>query len=198
MLFRRRQPLNLRQRVRHLVWPKTGWSRAAKYVWRRLARLKDSPHGIAAGVASGVAISFTPFMGFHLIGAMGIALATRGNLIAAWIGTLIGNPWTFPLIWVIIYRLGSWMLGVEAGGEAERLSLDLLISRPGAVLGPLLLPMAIGGLPLALASWFISYWPLRRAIERFQEVRRLKLERRQRASALDKDEDKDKDGTERV
>jgi len=196
MLFRRRHPLKWWQHVRHAVWPKTGWSRAAKYVWHRLARLKDSPHGIAAGVASGVAISFTPFIGFHLIGAMGIALATRGNLIAAWIGTLIGNPWTFPLIWVIIYRLGSWILGAEPGGEAERLSLDLLINSPGTVLGPLLLPMAIGGLPLALASWFASYWPIRRAIERFQERRRRKLAHRQSSSGLDVDENGSR--TERV
>lgn len=196
MLFRRRNPLNLGQRIRHLVWPKSGWSRAAKYVWHRLARLKDSSHGIAAGVASGVAVSFTPFIGFHLIGAMGIALATRGNLIAAWAGTLIGNPWTFPLIWVIIYRLGSWILGVEPAGEAERLSLDLLINRPGSVLGPLLLPMAIGGLPLALASWFITYWPVRRAIDRFQERRRRKLARRRDSSGADID--KGEETTERV
>jgi len=180
MLFRRRSPLNWWQRLRHLLWPRSGWSRAARYVWHRLARLKDSPHGIAAGVSSGVAISFTPFIGFHLIGAMGLALATRGNLLAAWVGTLIGNPWTFPIIWVTIHKIGSWILGIEAGGEeAERLSLDLLIHRPGAALAPLLLPMAVGGLPLALASWFLSYWPIRKAIERFQERRRRKLRLRQ-------------------
>lgn len=175
MLFRRKSPLNWWQKLRHLLWPKSGWLRAAKYVWHRLARLQDSPHGIAAGVASGVAISFTPFVGFHLIGAMGVALATRGNVIAAWIGTLIGNPWTFPLIWVIIHRLGTWMLGLAPSTDAEKLSLELLIRRPGEAFGPLLLPMAVGGLPLALASWFATYWPVRRAIERFQARRRQKL-----------------------
>ncbi|GER06360.1 hypothetical protein GCM10007972_00860 [Iodidimonas muriae] len=176
MLFRRKIPLNLWQKVRQGLWPKSGWSRAARYVWHRLARLKDSAHGVAAGVASGVAISFTPFMGFHLIGAMGIALAARGNVIAAWIGTLIGNPWTFPFIWVAIYRLGSWMIGNRMDEGAHHLSFDLLVHHPTAALGPLLLPMAIGGLPIALISWFVSYWLVRRSIERFQAARRIKLE----------------------
>lgn len=176
MLFRRKNPLRLGQKVRQALWPKSGWLRAAKYVWHRLARLKDSSHGVAAGVASGIAISFTPFMGFHLIGAMGIAMATRGNIIASWIGSLIGNPWTFPFIWVAIYKLGTMIIGLPETGEAERLSFDLLISHPGSAIRPLLLPMIVGGLPLALLSWFISYWLVRRALERIQAARRERLE----------------------
>jgi len=178
MLFRRKIPLNWWQKLRHLLWPRSGWTRAAIYVWHRLARLKDSPHGVAAGVASGVAISVTPFVGFHLIGAMGMALATRGNLVAAWIGTLVGNPWTFPVIWIIIHRLGTWMLGMDPSPDAERLSLEMLIRRPGEAFGPMLLPMAVGAMPLALASWFVTYWPVRRAIERFRARRQRKLEGR--------------------
>ncbi len=176
MLFRRKNPLKLGQKVRQALWPKSGWTRAAKYVWHRLARLKDSSHGIAAGVASGVAISFTPFMGFHLIGAMGIAMATRGNVLAAWVGTLVGNPWTFPIIWIVIYKLGTMIIGIPETGEAERLSFDLLISHPASAIRPILLPMAVGGLPVALLSWFISYWLVRRSIDRFQAIRRKKLE----------------------
>ncbi|RMD87273.1 MAG: DUF2062 domain-containing protein [Alphaproteobacteria bacterium] len=175
MLFRRRIPLRWWQRVRNALWPTSGWRRSGKYLWRRLARLRDSPHGIAAGVASGIAISFTPFMGFHLIGAMGLALVTRGNVIAAWIGTLVGNPWTFPFIWLLIHRVGTWILGLPPTAEAERLSIDLLVAHPAVMIESLLWPMSVGGVTLAVLTWFASYWPLRRALERFQESRRLRI-----------------------
>lgn len=175
MLFRRRNKLSIPQRFRLALWPSSGWRRTGLYVWHRLARLKDSPHGIAAGVASGVAISFTPFMGFHLIGAMGLALATRGNVLAAWIGTLVGNPWTFPLIWLVIYRIGAFALGLEHNPAHEVPTLEALISQPSLLIRSMLLPMTIGGLPVALFSWFVSYWPVKRAIERFQEMRQKRL-----------------------
>jgi len=176
MLFRRKIQLKWWQHVRRALWPKSGWGRALRYIWHRLARLKDSAHGVAAGLASGVAISVTPFFGFHLIGATGLAVVTRGNLIAAWFGTLVGNPWTFPIIWVVIYRVGSWILGVpEAGAEADRFSLGLLIAQPATAFRPVLLPMAVGGVPLAIAAWFTTYWITRRAIERFQTMRARKL-----------------------
>lgn len=179
MLFSRRNPLNLLQKLRIAAWPKNGWRRSGRYVWHRLSRLKDSPHGIAAGVASGVAISFTPFIGFHLIGAVGIALATRGNLIAAWVGTTIGNPSTFPFIWLFIYQLGTWILGTVPDADIEGLSLDRLMNAPTESLRDLLLPMTVGGLPVAALSWFISYWPVKRAIEGFQARRARKLEKAQ-------------------
>jgi uncharacterized protein (DUF2062 family) len=97
-------------------------------------------------------------------------------VLAAWVGTLIGNPWTFPVIWIVIYKLGTMVIGIPETGEAERLSFDLLISHPTSAIRPLLLPMAVGGLPVALLSWFVSYWLVRRSIDRFQALRRQKLE----------------------
>ncbi len=179
MLFSRRNPLTLLQKLRLAAWPKNGWRRSGRYLWHRLSRLKDSPHGIAAGVASGVAISFTPFVGFHLIGAVGIALATRGNVIAAWVGTLVGNPSTFPLIWLFIYQLGAWILGSVPDADVERLSVEMLVKAPSDSLRHLLLPMTVGGLPMAALSWFVSYWPVKRAIEGFQARRARKLEKAQ-------------------
>ena len=38
---------------------------------------------------------------FHILLAMLLALLIRGNLIASGIGTVVGNPWTFPLIWFV-------------------------------------------------------------------------------------------------
>ena len=42
---------------------------------------------------------------------MGIAYIVRANIVAAAIGTVAGNPWTFPFIWLWTYWLGRKILG---------------------------------------------------------------------------------------
>jgi uncharacterized protein (DUF2062 family) len=83
------------------------------YLVKRVTRLSGTPHSIAAGAACGVAMAFTPFVGFHLIGALLLSWLVRGNYIAAAVGTLLGNPWTFPLILVVTYQLGNVLLGTQ-------------------------------------------------------------------------------------
>ena len=74
-----------------------------KKVLIRLKRLQGTPYSIATGFACGVAISFTPFIGFHMILAALTAWLIRGNIIASAIGTIVGNPWTFPFIWLAVF-----------------------------------------------------------------------------------------------
>ena len=88
-MFKRRHPLRLIRRVREFVWPRGGWRRAALYIVHRLGRLPGTPYRVAAGFACGAAVSFTPFMGFHFVGAALLALLIRGNVIASAIGTAI-------------------------------------------------------------------------------------------------------------
>ena len=52
-------------------------------------------------------VSFSPFIGFHFLLAILFAYLLRGNLIAALIGTFVGNPFTFPFIWIFIYKVGN-------------------------------------------------------------------------------------------
>ena len=92
MLFRSRKPKTIARRVVEFVWPRGGFRRSTSYIWHRVARLPGSTHAVAAGFASGVAVSFTPFMGLHFIMGFVVAFITRGNLIASAIGTAIGNP----------------------------------------------------------------------------------------------------------
>ncbi|MGB8287975.1 MAG: DUF2062 domain-containing protein [Rhizobium ruizarguesonis] len=73
MLFRRRKPLSLAQRIRAVFWPSKGLLRSIRYIAIRVLRLKATPHAVAAGVAAGVAVSCTPFLGFHFIMAFCLA-----------------------------------------------------------------------------------------------------------------------------
>ena len=144
------------------------------YVVKRATRLSGTPHSIAAGLACGVAISFTPFIGFHLLGAFLLCLLVRGNYLAAAAGTLVGNPWTFPFIWVAIYQLGHLLLGTRAAQPVEQWDLATFFVKVEAVFWP----MVVGGMPLALIAGLATYLPLVRVIAAYQEARRHRRARR--------------------
>jgi uncharacterized protein (DUF2062 family) len=100
-------------------WPRGGWTRAATYVKHRLNRLPDPPHRIARGIMAGVFTVFTPFYGLHFLIAAGLALLLRGNVVAALLGTFVGNPLTYVPIGVISLQTGHALLGRPSLAEHE-------------------------------------------------------------------------------
>jgi uncharacterized protein len=171
MILGRRLPRSIAQRLRGWLWPHGGWWRAGHYLLARIRRMPGTPHAIAAGFAAGAAMSMTPFLGGHVLLALALAWATRGNLLAATLGTLlIGNPWALPLILAAAYRLGCFLLGQPPHGLGELASLGIegLLDRVGLWLWP----MAIGSVPLAATAWATTYFPLVRVVTTVRERRR--------------------------
>lgn len=174
-MFKRRDPLPVLKRATEVVWPKGGWKRSGAYVAHRLRRLPGTPYRIAAGFASGAAISFTPFIGLHFVLAALLALVLRGNLLAAAIGTIVGNPWTFPFIWLWIYSLGNWLIGGDdLTVLPQSLSFGYIFENPLRVL----LPMTVGGVPTAICAWFVFFWPVQRTVDQYQRARRSRIRRK--------------------
>lgn len=164
----RRKNKSLRDSFRQAIWPRMGWLRLFRYYGLRLYRLNDPPYAVAAGLASGVAISFTPFIGFHLILAILLARLLNGSLIAAMIGTLAGNPWTIPLILYMTYKVGMLVLGNHApAGIPHGFDVETIFSQPWRYL----LPMTIGSIPFALSFWLATFFPLVRLIRGLQRQR---------------------------
>ena len=112
-MFKRRKPRSYSQLATQMIYPRGGWRRASQYVMHRIRRLPDQPQRIARGFAAGIFVSFTPLFGFHFMTAALVAWAIRGNIVAALLGTFVGNPLTFPFIAVLSISLGRWILGVE-------------------------------------------------------------------------------------
>jgi hypothetical protein len=81
-------------------------------VWRFNRR------GVARGLALGLFAAFavpvaqTPF-------AAAFAFGVRANLPVAALSTLVTNPFTTPLFWVLAYQAGDWLLAFRS--EADRL-----------------------------------------------------------------------------
>ena len=180
-MFRRRVPLSWTRRILHVLWPAGGWARALRYLRYRIIRLPGTPYGIAAGFASGAAISFTPFLGLHFIGGALIAFILRGNLIASAVGTAVGNPWSFPFIWAWIYTLGHWILGGHSRAELPKsFNWQAFLDNPLE----LFWPMMVGGIPTALAMWFLFFLPVRRIVSDYQKARRRRLRRKIRRKRI--------------
>ena len=193
-MFRRREPLPLHHRAWYVLWPKAGWRRASLYMAHRVRRLPGTPYRVAAGFACGAAVSFTPFIGFHFVFAALLAVVLRGNVVASLIGTAVGNPWTFAVIWPSTYNLGQWMLGESAisGHSPEpdfislfsgliRASLEFDLVYIIDHVWPVLWPMMIGGLLPSLVVWIVAFWLVRGAVAEYQHARRRGMRRKVKA-----------------
>ena len=160
-----------------IFWPSMGWWRLGRYLLHRLTRLKATPHAIALGVAFGVFSSFTPFMGFHIAIAALLTYIFGGNIIAAGVGTLFGNPLTFPFIWLMTYNIGEWFSGARgiAGDMPQSLTDGTLYTGSLSSIFPVLTKMLLGALPLGLMAALLCYFPLKLALAGLQHKRQQRL-----------------------
>ncbi|MBO6633436.1 MAG: DUF2062 domain-containing protein [Parvibaculum sp.] len=163
-----------------MFWPRSGWKRAFQYGWRRVWRLSGTPHAIALGVAAGAFSSCTPFLGFHILVAMLIAWVIRGNLIASALGTFIGNPITFPVIWLAVFEVGRYIVGAPAGSDPN---IAHAMQQAGAFdrILPSLVPLAVGSVPVGIVLGCVFYVLTRSGVEAYQSQRRKLLAERAKA-----------------
>ncbi len=152
-------------------------ARQTRYLWRRLLRMRGTPHAIALGFSVGAFVSFTPFVGFHFLIAAMISWVVGGNILASALGTFVGNPFTFPFIWWAVYQTGALMTG--GGGLADLppdLTLPAFWDYAKGNLWHVFLPMLIGSLPIGLASAPFFYIPVYSAVGAYQRKRGIRWE----------------------
>ncbi len=200
MVFKRRKSLSLGRKIREGIFPEKGWSRAAEYMMARIKRLPDSPTNIAFGVAIGVFVSFSPFFGIHVLLAFLIARFLRVNILAAILGTFMGNPVTFPIIAAFNFGVGGLFIDVSKEGVAEKTFLEQLVDVSYALsenvkkifLGHdtdfsttieffygIFLPYLVGGFILGSIAATISYFIVTPAIATYRSRKlRKKLKRK--------------------
>lgn len=195
-MFKRRDRRPLATRIRDAFYPRRGWGRAIGYYRHRVSRIPDTPHRIALGFSCGVMASFTPFFGLHFFIAAGLALLLRANVVAGLIGTVAGNPITFPIIASISLGLGRRILGygvtgrdfgrvMDALGEAASGLWSSLLALIGLeeshwerllpLLSEMVLPWFVGGLLPGLIAAIASYYILRPLIAAYQSRRRRRM-----------------------
>ena len=137
--------------------------RASLFYFLKLVRVKDSQDKLAVGFACGSMVSFSPFIGFHFLLAVIFAYIFRGNIVASLIGTFVGNPFTFPFIWIFIYKIGNIFFKNDQNSSIE-LTFQSLYDQGYDIL----IPMLIGSLIVSIPVWFISYFTVKFLLSSFK------------------------------
>ncbi len=154
------------------------FSRTKKYISLSIKRIKGTPQALSLGLATGIAVSCTPFIGLHALLAIFISWVIGGSMAAALIGTLFGNPWTFPFIWYFTFEIGQFINYGFLSYE-EEFSFRVIKNEVSTLLAIIkniiifanifeleenvaklkLIPfMLVGSIPLVFISWILSYF----------------------------------------
>ncbi|MFS4437926.1 DUF2062 domain-containing protein [Paracoccaceae bacterium GXU_MW_L88] len=200
-MFKRRERPPFYRRLIETVYPRAGWRRTATYMGHRVRRLPDTPHRIALGFSCGAFASFSPLFGFHFFYAMFWAWVLRGNIIAAAIGTIVGNPITFPFIATMSFKVGKMLTGGSHHEVGE--DVDSIYESFSAAFGSLwdaitalfggghadwdpffsfvsnvFWPYFLGGVILGVIASVACYFVAKPAIAAYQKRRRAAVERK--------------------
>jgi len=174
---------SLKMNVKEFFYPSIGVRAWVKYIFLALNRKPLSSHKIALGFAVGVFVSFTPYLGLHGLLAILISSVLSASIFAALMGTLIGNPWTFPLFFRWSSKLGHLILYQECvpiklnanleGGLKAYFSFENMLH----YWKDILYPMTIGGIPLGIAFGFVFYFIIKCHIDKYRAIRVARMEK---------------------
>ena len=141
--------------------------RFLSYYKLKLARLPASSYAISAGFACGSMVSFTPLLGFHFVLAVVFSYLLRANYIAALIGTIVGNPISFPFIWGLIYKVGTFIVDRSDNDLSPNINFEIIINQTYDIF----IPMLVGGAVLAIPVWVLTYFITYSFVSSFKKAR---------------------------
>lgn len=153
------------------LWPSMGWKALGRYFLLKLRRSAADPHRVALGMAIGMWANFLPVPGLGSGLSIGMAWLMRANMMAAFIGQLVGNAWTMPLIWWICYKTGLIVFPLTDDSIGFRdlmahFNTEYVLENWRALARSVLLPIAAGGqilgVPLAILSYWLTHWEVKR------------------------------------
>ena len=180
MIFKRGKPEPVRSKIRNLVWPRMGWWRTLQYYKHRTVRIPDTTYSVAAGLAVGCAVSFSPAIGTHFLQCVAFCKLIRANWLAAFLGTVFGNPYTFPVLWWMSGQTGHFILAlfgldsVFGSVSDEPFTWGEFWDAPVKTI----IPMILGGFVCGVLSYPLFYYPFLYMIKGARAARRKRMERR--------------------
>jgi uncharacterized protein (DUF2062 family) len=155
-------PRAFRRRRKHPLKLSRRW----KVLLLDLLGREEPPERVAAAIALGIGVGFSPFMGIHFLIAIGLAFLFRLNRVDALLGTLVGNPWTLPPVYAAGYTLGRQLLRYDRS-KVPDLPWDRLLHRDfwhafsGPALRPRLASYVVGTAVLGLVIGLSAYVVIR-------------------------------------
>ncbi len=176
MLFKRRIAEPLGKKVKNLLWPSMGFRRVLDYYKFRSIRIPASDHSIAAGLAFGCLVSWTPTFGTHLLQCGLFCWLTRTNWIASFIGSAFGNFLTTPFLMLISYHVGKIILSV-LGFDDPLPHLTDEMTQETLEAPKIFLPTLIGGYTIGILTFPLFYYPFLYMVRGARAARRARIEK---------------------
>src|SRR6185312_319382 len=123
-------------------------------LWRLTRR--SVPRGVALGLFVGVMIPLA-----HFVVATFLAVFVRANIPAALLATFIGFPVVYVFIVALAYKIGNWLLNVDASTHIQPLTQTMQATQTGDLLQRLTgagLHTAVGLLIIATSLALVGYF----------------------------------------
>jgi uncharacterized protein (DUF2062 family) len=157
------------------------YSRATLRRWARIfLHTHDTPERTALALGLGVAIGFSPFLGFRLLLGIAIAFLFNLNRLAMLVGLALNLPWLVPPYYAAATALGAWLTGASVPADllgrleaiwaldswSDRLAALAVLLRPfvwAFLVGSLVGAMALGSAAYAVAKPILVARERRRA-----------------------------------
>lgn len=134
-----------------------------KLIYVKLVKIDAKPHDIAIGFAIGVFAGIMPFAG--PFAALALAIFFKVNRASAVLGSLLTNTWISLIAFFLSVKIGSLILGADAGLVSARWTALLKDFHPAAFFKlsalEIVLPVVAGYLVIAALSGFAAYFIVR-------------------------------------
>jgi uncharacterized protein (TIGR03546 family) len=145
----------MNQRTR--PWWENFW-RGLRHTYKKVLRVRSSPHDVALGLALGVFIGLLPIIPFQSATALALAIVLRCSKLTALAGTLISNPLNIGFLYYIMFKLGHFFLpNLHGLYTPEHWTMSELLQVGWHVFGTMLLGGVILGLPSAIITYFLTH-----------------------------------------
>jgi len=127
---------------------------------QKILLLDCPPNRIAMAAAIGVAIGFSPYIGFHTVLAIGISFVFNLPLYPLIVGAYITNPLTFIPIYTACYKLGEWVTGqtAEIPLNFSDMSLKTVMTTAKSFVYPFFTGAHLLGLILGVIAYILTYY----------------------------------------
>lgn len=133
------------------------------FLYLRILRLRGKPKTLSRGLAVGVFAGFFPFFGLQTFIGVLLAVLFRGSKVAAAAGTWISNPLTYVPIYLLNFKVGKFLLGVESQpmNQLDLQSFAKFIDNGSTFAITLMFGCFFVGLIAALITYFSSLYFLK-------------------------------------
>lgn len=141
------------------------FKRLMRFYYLKVMRINASPHYIAMGISCGVfggCFPVIPGLPLQTVIAVSAAFCTRSSKIAAAVATWISNPFNWLLFYYIQFKIGSFLLPLDVKFDPSKWQVTDFMDIGWQGLSILVFGGFILGIPLAIISYFIALFFVRR------------------------------------